>query len=157
MIFQSIYIISENPFSKFILKSATENVGCTWCSALAGIGSWGPRVNRTHPLARPRRGGADWRNLADGEVSGQTKVSQMTTLTPRTRSCTCGGQWSSGDRSPPCMAERRRGWSLAGHSWPRDGHRKGARAPRSRGEQDALKESRESRADRRSPRSGNLW
>jgi hypothetical protein len=66
----------------------------------------------------------------------------MTTLTPRTQWYTRGGQWSLGDRSPLCMVERRRGWSSAGHSRPRDGHRKGARAPGSRGEQDARKEKR---------------
>jgi hypothetical protein len=116
-------------------------------------GKW---VNRPHRSSRLRRGGADQRNLTDSEVSGQAKVTQMTTLTPRTRWCTCGGQWSSGGWSPPCMVERRRGWSPAGHFRPRDGHGKGARALGSRGEQDARKEKREGEAERRGPWSGNL-
>jgi hypothetical protein len=116
-------------FSNFLLKSTVENAGCTRCSASAGAGGRGMRVNRPHPSARPRRGGADRRPLTDGEVSSQAKVTQMTTLTLRTRWRTRGGQRSSGDQSPPSMAERWRGWSPASHSWPRDGHGKDARAP----------------------------
>jgi hypothetical protein len=98
------------------------------------------------------RGGADRRFSRRRRGLWPGQGPQMTTLTPRTRRCTRGGQWSSGDRSPPCMAE----WSPAGHSRPRDGHGKGARAPGSQDEQDARKEKREGGAERRSPRSENL-
>jgi hypothetical protein len=94
--------------------------------------------------------------LAGGESSGQTKVTMRTTSISRTRWHTRGGQQSSEDRSPPSMAERWRGWSPAGHPRPRYGHRKGARAPMSRGEQDARARKEKGRAERSGPRSGNL-
>jgi hypothetical protein len=71
--------------------------------------------------------------LAGGEASGQTKVTMRTTSISRTQWHTRGGQRSSEDRPPPSMVKRWRGWSPADHPQPRYGHRKGARAPVSRG------------------------
>jgi hypothetical protein len=62
------------------------------------------------------QGGADRRDLADGEVSGQAEATMTTTVTPWTQWCTCGG---CGARE----AGRRRAlqsgaWVVAGEAFP---------------------------------------
>jgi hypothetical protein len=95
------------------------------------------------PTRQSQRTGRELRHpqLADGEVSGQARGTTWPTAWLRTQWCTRGGQRSSGDRSPLFMAERWRGEPPAGQLRPRDGARKGARAPVSQGEHDVMRTS----------------
>jgi hypothetical protein len=110
------------------------------------------------PMGQSPRGvgGANRVVLAVGDLTGGEVTTIVITVPWRSCWCKRHDRRSSGIGLPSPMVERRRRWSPAGHPRPCHGHRKGARAPVSRGEQDARARRAKGGAERRAPRSGSL-
>jgi hypothetical protein len=74
----------------------------------------------TRQLA-PSGDDADWRDLTDGEVSGQAKRTGVILTLTWTQWCPRHDLRSLGSQPPPCMVERRRGSPMVRRSQARQG------------------------------------
>jgi hypothetical protein len=132
MIFGIIFIFSGKTFSKSFSKP--DRLNATRTPDLYPVNTHktdrrAPASDRSHRAAKQDRGVADRRDLADGEVSGQTVTTTMLYGSRRTQWCLERGQRCTEASSSACMAARWLG-SLAGACLrPRCGAGSSFRAP----------------------------
>jgi hypothetical protein len=118
----------------------------------------GGACESTGPTCQPHRdrGGLTGQDLAVGEVTGGEVFTIALYSARRTEQTYQSDPGGKGARSPSPKVERWHGSTATGHSRPRDGTGRGARAQWEQDEQDARTEKGNRGAEGRSPWSGVL-